>query len=249
MRKFYSENYWSVGFQSRLYDRLSPESYFESMRRVVAFLPEGKSLALLDAGCGSGLLLRFLEARIREGLVYTGTDLLKSGVGQALLRAQKLGVADRVSCFQLDLTSPLPVDGQKFDVVVGHFSLYTLASSELRQLALKNLKAVMKAEGVLIVANPSVDYDADAIIKQSIRLVRENNGFLASLIKQYLVYPFTKAIGLRFIQKQLRSGKWQAYTREEFSQEMERAGFAVQHIEEIYAGSAFLGVGRLALTG
>ena len=249
MRKFYSKNYWSVGFQSRLYDRLSPESYFESMRRVVAFLPEGKSLNLLDAGCGSGLLLRFLEARIREGLVYTGTDFLKSGVGQALLRAQELGIADRVSCFQLDLTSLLPMEGQKFDVVVGHFSLYTLASNELRQLALKNLKAVIKAEGVLILANPSVDYDADSIIEQSVRLVREHNGFLASLIKQYLVYPFTKAIGLRFIQKQLSSGKWQAYTREEFSQEMERAGFAVQHIEEVYAGSAFLGIGRLALTG
>ena len=246
MRKFYSKNYWSVGFQSRLYDRLSPESYFESMRRVVAFLPEGKSLNLLDAGCGSGLLLRFLEARIREGLVYTGTDFLKSGVGQALLRAQELGIADRVSCFQSNLTSPYPGDGQKFDVVVGH---YTLASNELRQLALKNLKAVMKAEGVLILANPSVDYDADSIIEQSVRLVREHNGFLASLIKQYLVYPFTKAIGLWFIQKQLSSGKWQAYTGEEFSQEMERAGFAVQHIEEVYAGSAFLGIGRLALTG
>jgi len=150
MINFYSQNYWSVGFQSRLYDRLSPESYLESMRRVVAFLPEGKSLTLLDAGCGSGLLLWFLDARIREGLVYTGTDLLKSGVSQALLRAQEIGIADRVSCFQSDLTSPLPVDGQKFDVVVGHFSLYTLASNELRQLALKNLKAVMKTEGVLI---------------------------------------------------------------------------------------------------
>ena len=245
MGKFYSKNYWSVGFQSKLYDRLSPESYFESMRRVVTFLPEEKSFALLDAGCGSGLLLRFLSGRI----VYTGTDLLKSGVDRALLRAQELGVSDRVSCFQSDLTSPLPVGGQKFDVVVGHFSLYTLASSELRQLALKNLRAVMKAEGILILANPSVDYDADAIIEQSIRLVRERQGVLASLIKQYLVYPFTKAVGLRFIQNQLTSGKWQAYTREGLSQEMEEAGFSVQHIEDVYAGSAFLGVARRASTG
>ena len=245
MGKFYSKNYWSVGFQSKLYDRLSPESYFESMRRVVAFLPEGKSFTLLDAGCGSGLLLRFLAAHV----VYTGTDLLKSGVDRTLLRAQELGGSDRVSCFQSDLSSPLPVDGQKFDVVVGHFSLYTLASSELRQLALKNLRAVMKAEGILILANPSVDYDADAIIEQSIRLVRERQGVLASLIKQYLVYPFTKAVGLRFIQNQLTSGKWQAYTREGLSQEMEEAGFSVQHIEDVYAGSAFLGVARRASTG
>ena len=107
----------------------------------------------------------------------------------------------------------------------------------------------MKAEGILILANPSVDYDADAIIEQSIRLVRERQGVLASLIKQYLVYPFTKAVGLRFIQNQLTSGKWQAYTREGLSQEMEEAGFSVQHIEDVYAGSAFLGVARRASTG
>ncbi|MBC8286181.1 MAG: class I SAM-dependent methyltransferase [Nitrospinae bacterium] len=244
MNKFYSTNYWSVGFQSRLYDRLSPESYFESMRRVVAVLPDRQSLNLLDAGCGSGLLLQFLAGRIREGMAYTGIDILKTGVAQALLRARELGVADRVSCFQSDLTSSLA--GQKFDVVVGHFSLYTLATSEKRQEALANLKSLIKPDGLLILANPSVDYDADSIIEESIQLVRNRHGFLASLIKQTLVYPFTKAIGLRFIQKQLRSGEWKAYTRDEFSQEMTEAGFSVQHIEEVYAGSAFLATARLA---
>ncbi len=245
MSKFYSRNYWLVGFQSRLYDRLSPESYFESMRRVVAALPDGKSLNLLDVGCGSGLLLRFLKARIREGMVYTGLDILGAGVEQALLRAQELGIADRVSCLQSDLTSSFPLEGQKFDVVVGHFSLYTLGSHENRQKALKNLKAVMKPEGLLILENPSADYDADSIIKESIRLVRARDGFLDSLIKRCLIYPFTKAIGLRFIQKQLRSGEWKSYTREEFSLEMKRADFEVQHIEEVYAGSAFLVIGKL----
>ncbi len=245
MSKFYSRNYWLVGFQSRLYDRLSPESYFESMRRVVAALPEGKSLNLLDAGCGSGLLLRFLKARIREGMVYTGLDILGAGVKQALLRAQELSIADRVSCFQSDLTSSFSLEGQKFDVVVGHFSLYALESPENRQKALENLKAVMKPEGLLILVNPSADYDADSIIKESIRLVRVRDGFLDSLIKQCLIYPFTKSVGLRFIQKQLRSGEWKAYTREEFSLEMKRAGFEVQHIEEVYAGSAFLATGKL----
>ena len=244
MSKIYSKNYWSVGFQSRLYDRLSPESYFESMRRMVAAIPEGKSLRLLDAGCGSGLLLRFLSERIRDGMVYTGVDLLKAGVEQVLLRAQELGIANRVSCFEFDLASPFPLIGEKFDVVVLHFSLYTLASNEKRQEVLAHLRTVMNPGGVLILANPSVDYDADAIIDESVRLVRERYGFLTSLIKQALIYPLTKAIGLRFIQKQLRSGEWKAFTCEEFSQEIERAGFVVQHTEEVYAGSAFLVVAR-----
>lgn len=135
---------------------------------------------------------------------------------------------------------------EKFDVAVGHFSLYTLASNNKRQEALKNLKAVMKPGGMLILANPSVDYDADSIIDESVRLVRDCNGYIASLIKKSLIYPFTKVIGLRFIQNQLRAGEWKAYTREEFSQEIEKAGFVIQHIEKVYAGSAFLVVARLA---
>ena len=206
-------------------------------------MPEGDSLRLLDAGCGSGLLLRFLEARIRKGLVYTGTDLLKSGVDRALRRAQQLGIA--VSCFQSDLTLPLPVGGEKFDVVVGHFSLYTLASDEARQVALKNIKSVLKTEGLLILVNPSLNYDADSIIQHSLQLIRERQGFLSSLIKQFMVYPFTKLMGLRFIQKQLRLKKWKAFSRDEFIQVMERGGFEIQHLEEVYAGSAFLGIGRL----
>ena len=245
MNKTYRKNYWSVGFKSRLYDRLSPESYFESMRKLVATIPDEKSLRLLDAGCGSGLLLRFLADRIREGMVYTGVDFLKTGVEQTLLRAQELGIANQVSSFQSDLTAYIPLVGEKFDVVVGHFSLYTLRSDGKRQEALANIKTVMKPGGVLILANPSAVYDADSIIDESVRLVKNRHGVFASLFKQTLLYPLTKAIGLRFIQKQLRAGEWKAYTREEFSQEIERAGFVVQHIEEVYAGSAFLGVGRL----
>jgi SAM-dependent methyltransferase len=238
-------NYWSIGFQSQLYDRLSPESYFESMRRVVDVIPHKKNLSLLDIGCGSGLLLQFLEGRIREGMVYTGVDCLKTGVAEVLSRAQRLGIANRVSCFQSDLTSLLV--GQKFDVVVGHFSLYVIYPDEQRLEVLSNLKTIMNPEGLLILTNPSINYDVDSIIEESINLVRNRYGFLSSLIKQILIYPLTKAIGLRFIKKQLRQGKWKAYTIEEFSREIKEAGFLVQDIEEVYAESAFLATGRLAV--
>ncbi|MZH02663.1 MAG: methyltransferase domain-containing protein [Nitrospinae bacterium] len=245
MSKIYSTNYWSFGFQSNLYDILSPESYFESMRRLVATIPEGKSIRLLDAGCGSGLLLNFLAGRIREGMIYTGVDLLKTGVEQTLFRAKKLGLADQVSSFESDLTVPLPMIEEEFDVVVGHFSLYTLQPSEKRQAALANLKKVISSGGVLILVNPSVDYDPVSIIEESLRLVRDRQGLLPSFLKQALIYPFTKGMGLRFIQKQLKRGEWKAFTREELSHEIAKAGFAVRHIEQVYAGSAFLITGKM----
>ena len=245
MNKFYSKNYWSAGFHSKLYDLLSPESYFDSLRRVVAALPVEKNLSLLDAGCGSGLLLQFLQTRIREGMVYTGMDLLNSGVGQVLRRARNLGVIEAVSCFQSDFTKPLPVSRKKFDLIVVHFSLYTLKSKESRKSSLENLRAVLKQGGRIILVNPSVDYNPDAIIEQSIQLIRERQGLIISLIKKYMIYPFTKILGLRFIQKQLKSEKWQGYTHEKFSQEIEEAGFAIQKIEKVYAESAFLGIANL----
>jgi ubiquinone/menaquinone biosynthesis C-methylase UbiE len=173
-------------------------------------------------------------------------DLLKTGVEQTLLRAQELDIANQVSCFKSNLTASFPMIGEKFDVVVGHFSLYTLVSNEKRQEALAHLKSVMETGGMLILVNPSVDYNVDSIIEDSIKLVRGRRGFLSSLIKQVLIYPFTKFIGLRFIQKQLGAGEWKAYKREEFSKEIKRAGFVIQHIEQVYAGSAYLVAARLS---
>ncbi|MZG30819.1 MAG: class I SAM-dependent methyltransferase [Nitrospinae bacterium] len=243
MSKYYRKNYWSIGFQSRLYDLLSPESYFESMRRVVDVVPGGKGLSLLDAGCGSGLLMNFLADRICQGMTYTGIDVLDEGVTRALLRAKKLGLASHVSCEQSDLTQRFTT--QKFDVVVAHFSLYTLASHGIRQKVLSNLKSVMNPDGELILVNPSVDYDAGSIIEESIRLDRNRYGVLTGIFKQIFIYPFTKTMGLKFISKQLKSGKWKAYSREELSHELEEAGFMVDHIENVYAGSAFLSKARL----
>lgn len=245
MSLFYRKNYWSVGFRSKLYDRLSPEYYFESMRRVVANLPEANSIRLLDAGCGSGLLLQFLETFVREGMTYIGTDILKAGVEGTLARAKELGIEEGVSCFQFDLKSPLPTKERTFDVVVGHFSLYTLASDEDRQLALKNFKIAMKPDGVLILTNPSINYDATKIIEDSIELIAERDGWVAGMFRKLFIYPFTNALGLQFIQKQIRMKKWKGYTHDKFVQEIEEAGFMVQHIEEVYAGSAYLGVAKL----
>ena len=243
MKFFYRKFYWSIGFNSKLYDLLSPESYFESIRRVVDNIPDEKVLTLLDAGCGSGLLLQFLAERIREGMSYTGIDLLKTGVEQTLLRAKKLGITSQVSCFQYDLTSPLIEE--KFDVIVGHFSIYTISSREKRLKGLLSLKALMKPQGILILVNPSIKYDRDLIIKESIRLVRKRYGLTVSLIRQVLIYPFTKFMGLRFIQRQLKVREWKAYTQDELLYEMKEAGLVAQHIEELYAGCAYLAIGKL----
>jgi ubiquinone/menaquinone biosynthesis C-methylase UbiE len=248
MSGWYEKYYWRTGFKSRLYDRLTPESYLESMRKVVALLPDKQGLKIWDAGCGTGLLLLFLKNAVKRGLIYYGSDLLSAGLNQVRVRARDLRVSDRVACLQNDITANPLFKGNSLDVVVAHFSIYTIRENYKRQLALKNMCSVLKPGGLLIVCCPSKNYDAGKIIEESCELLRARRGLLQTAIRRMFFYPITKRLGLDFIQKQLQSGQWMAYTREELTEEMQCAGFEIGYSETVYAGGAYLMCGYKAAT-
>ena len=240
MLSWYEKNYWRTGFKSRLYDRLTPESYFESMRRVVSLLSGKRDLKIWDAGCGSGLLLVFLGDAFRNGCVYYGTDLLSAGLDRVKQRAHELGILDRVTCFQNDLSESPPLKENSIDIVIAHFSIYTIPNNDKRQEALKNIYHVLKPGGLFIASCPSKNYDADQIIKESYDLIRIKKGFWNAILKRLFVYPLTKRLGLNFIQYQLESGKWMAYTLEDLAGELRQVGFEVGASQTVYASSAYL---------
>jgi len=66
---------------------------------------------VLDAGCGSG---RFSWALAHLGAHVTAVDQSASGIEQTRTACAEFG--DRVSCFQHDLTNPLPLEAD-FDLV------------------------------------------------------------------------------------------------------------------------------------
>ncbi|MBT5794187.1 MAG: hypothetical protein HOI10_04900 [Deltaproteobacteria bacterium] len=103
---------------------------------------------------------------------------------------------------------------------------------------------ILKPGGLLIVCCPSENYDAGKIIEESCELLRARKGLLQTAIKRIFFYPFTKGMGLNFIQKQLQSGQWTAYTREGLVEELQRVGFDIGHLETIYAGGAYLMCGH-----
>jgi ubiquinone/menaquinone biosynthesis C-methylase UbiE len=244
MSGWYQKYYWRTGFKSSLYDRLTPESYLESMRKVAALLPKKTGQKIWDAGCGTGLLLRFLENAVKQGMIYYGSDLLSAGLNQVRIRAQ--GLRGKVACFQNDITVAPAFKEKALDAVVAHFSIYTIRESGKRQQALKNIYRVLKPGGLLIVCCPSKNYDADKIIEESCELLRARRGFLQTAIRRIFFYPFTKWLGLNFIQKQLESGQWMAYTHEELTAELRCVGFEIGHSEVIYAGGAYLMCGNKA---
>lgn len=240
MISWYEKNYWRTGFKSRLYDRLTPESYFESMRRVVSLLSGKRDLKIWDAGCGSGQLLVFLEEAFKGGCVYYGTDLLSAGLDRVKQRAHELGILDRVTCLQNDLSESPPLKDNSIDIVISHFSIYTIRDNDKRQEALKNMYHVLKPGGLFIASCPTKNYDADQIIKESCDLIRIKKGFWNALLKRLFIYPLTKRLGLNFIQHQLESGKWMAYTLEDLAGELRQVGFEVGASQIVYASSAYL---------
>ena len=236
----YEKNYWGTGFKSRLYDRLTPESYFESMRQTVSLLSGQRDLKILDAGCGTGLLLIFLEDAFKKGCIYYGTDLLSAGLDRVKERARELGILDRVTCFQSDLSESPPLKENSIDIVITHFSIYTILVNDKRQEALKNMYHVLRPGGLFIASCPSKNYDADQIIKESCELIRIKKGIWNAILKRLFIYPLTKRLGLNFIQYQLESGKWIAYTLEDLAGELRQVGFEVGVSKSVYAGSAHL---------
>jgi ubiquinone/menaquinone biosynthesis C-methylase UbiE len=241
--KFYLFNYWRFGFQSKLYDLLTPEAYRESARRCVQSVPVKKGQVFLDVGCGSGLLIECMEEQLAFGLRYLGTDIQFPGLIRAREKAGKEGEWS-TSLFQADLTQPLPLKKESVDIIAAHFSLYTIADRESRKKVLSGLMDTLKPRGLMVIVNPSREYSASKIIRESVQLVPEQNGIFSHWLKKLFLYPLTYLFGLKFVEKQLKTDQWHAFSFKELCEEMEEAGLSVVHSEPVYAGCAHLVTGR-----
>ena len=240
MLGLYEKYYWQIGFKTRFYDWLIPESYFESMRQVLALLPDKDGLNIWDVGCGSGMLLKFFKKKFSSGLVYYGSDLLFDGLKRVKMRAKNLKISSTVICFQSDMVGATPFAENTIDIVIAHFSIYTISDFDKRVNTLKYLYRALKPNGMLIMVCPSKNYNSGKIIKESFKLLRISRGYFAAMIKRIFVYPLTRTLGLNFIQRQLKSGNWVASSKEDLSDEIGRAGFEVGTATSVYAGGAYL---------
>jgi len=234
--------YWEIGFKTRLYDWLSPEAYIESLQRVADLIRLEEGEEVLDVGCGSGLLLPFLADRLTQGQRYLGMDILPAGLASLKPRANRLNLKGSVSGVQADLSKNLPLGDTSVSCVAAHFSIYTLPEENDRRQVVQELFRIVKPGGLLVTANPTHSYNAKQIIRASLESLRSQGR--PWVVKKYGVYPLTLHLGLKYIEKQLKCGKWHGYRLEELREEVEHAGFAIEHSEAVYGGSGCLIVGR-----
>ena len=236
------KKYWEIGFKTRLYDWLSPEAYFESLRRTADSVELEAGEWLLDAGCGSGLLFSLLPDRVVNEGRYLGMDILPAGLASLRSRAKRRNPNNPISGIQINLTRRLPLDDASVSCVAAHFSVYTLPAEKDRRHAYQEFWRVLKPGGRLVTANPTQSYNAEQIIRASVEQLQSEGR--AWRIKKYFVYPLTLHLGLKHIEKQLKSGRWHGYRPEELRDEVVQAGFAVERSGEVYGGSGYFVTGR-----
>jgi len=239
--KFYRLNYWRLGFQSRLYDLLTPEAYRESARRCAGSVPVKKGQVLLDVGCGSGLLIDYMKDQLGFGLSYIGADIQLSGLMRAKKKVPKAG---GVTLLQADFTRSLPLKKESVEIIAAHFSLYTITDRVNRKKVLSTLVEILKPRGLMVIVNPSREYSAKKIIHESVRLLREQKGGLSAWAHKIFLHPLTNCLGLKFVERQLKTDQWHAFSFKELCEEMESAGLTVVHSETVYADCAHLVTGR-----
>ena len=203
MKTIYSRFYWEVGFKTHLYDLLLPQAYSDSFRRLAKSIHTDKDYVLLDAGCGSGVFLNYINLNNRS--TYIGVDLLMSGVSNARIKRRFKNLLNRAYFVLSDISKSLPMRSQSVDIIVAHFSLYTIDTGKIKFI-FKEFRRLFKKSGTLVLVEPSTEYSAKLIIEDSIKLVLLNEGKFISLVKKWFFYPFTYHLGLKFIQSQLKKG-------------------------------------------
>ena len=237
MQSIYSQFYWKVGFKSHLYDLLLPQAYLDSFKKLSTFIDAGKDIVLLDAGCGSGAILNYIN--LNHGSTYIGVDLLLSGVSNKGIKRTFKSLFNRTYFVLSDISKSLPMRSQSVDIIVAHFSLYTIDTGK-RKFIFKEFRRLLKKDGTLILVEPSREYSARRIIADSIELVLHNEGKFISIVKKWFYYPFTYHLGLKFIESQLKKGVWHSINSTELCDEVRTNGYTINSAEQVYADSATL---------
>lgn len=127
--------------------------WFAGMRDVTASLldriGESSRVSILDAGCGTGLMLSWLRRYAQDGSIV-GLDLEEVALRYCRLRGQRL--LTRASVVEL------PFGHEAFDLVTSFDVLTQLPNDGSDELAIREIRRVLRPGGVAFVRAPAYEW-------------------------------------------------------------------------------------------
>jgi len=152
--------------------------------RLLDLVPWHGDERVLDVGCGRGLMLLGVAARVPAGRVtgidlWQGEDLTGNCPAATRANAQAAGVADRVEV-QTGDARQLPFADASFDVVVSTAALHNIYEAAGRAQAVREIARVLKPGGRVVLADMRHTRQyADVLGRSGLDDIRHEKGFLA----------------------------------------------------------------------
>ena len=127
-----------------------------SHEEVLAELVDVTGKRVVDVGCGSGALVRWLRAR--------EADVVGIECGEVMLRAAHQSDPDHPESYVEGVGQDLPLGDGEFDVVVYSYSLHHVPAADMIE-ALREASRVLRPKGTLYVVEPIAAGPGHEVIK------------------------------------------------------------------------------------
>lgn len=113
--------------------------------------------AVLDVGCGRGLMMVGAARRVPNGYatgvdIWSDCDQSDNGADSARANAAIEGVADRIRVETADMCE-MPFGDHSFDVIVSAWAVHNVALSDDRRRALAEMVRVLKPGGTILLTD------------------------------------------------------------------------------------------------
>lgn len=150
---------------------------FRARDRILRDLRLRGDEAVLDVGCGHGLLLIGAAKLLPHGRavgvdLWSQVDQSNNSRETTMKNAESEGVAERVEVHDGDMRK-LPLASCTFDAVVAHFAIHNISTREGRREAIREIVRVLKPGGQVALSDlKSVGLYADELRKSGMDSVR-----------------------------------------------------------------------------
>jgi SAM-dependent methyltransferase len=133
-----------------------PETVLRTHHEVLAGLVDLEGRRVVDVGCGSGALVRWLRGQ--------GADVVGIECGEVMLRAARAADPAHPEAYLEGVGQDLPLPDHGADVVVYSYSLHHVPRTAMVD-ALREARRVLREGGILYVVEPLAEGPGHDVIK------------------------------------------------------------------------------------